>query len=96
MVYLPLLLALVVLLVAASVIIGRRADKQIDQLTEALQEQKCMRLIEMDEAIADWLVMLELPQLAEKKKRLEVARQLSTVLIGKLLRSPVPCCNSKT
>ena len=76
MVYLPLLLALVVLLVAASVIIGRRADKQIDQLTEALQEQKCMRLIEMDEAIADWLVMLELPQLAEKKKRLEVARQL--------------------
>ena len=90
------LLALAVVVVAASVIADRRLTKQIGQLDIRLQEQKMQALKEMDAAIAEWLVMLELPQLEEETKRQAVAHQLSIVLIGKLLRSRVPCCSPNT
>ena len=63
--------------------------------TEALQKQEQQRrrrmdLKELDRALFDWLGMLELPQLGNKRKRLVIARQLSTVLIEKLWLSPCP------
>ena len=41
---------------------------------------------ELDIALSDWLSLLELPQLQEESKRREVASQLDTALIAKLLR----------
>jgi len=59
------------------------------QMQEA-KERIARDLIELDTSIAEWLVMLELPALAEETRRLEAARQLRTVLIGKLLRQRIP------
>ena len=75
--------------------IGKDRKRQALQERE-WQEQRCRHLQELEEVILEWLVMLGLPQLEEKTKRLAAARQLRTVLIVKLLRSPLPDCNPKT
>ena len=93
MIILYSLLALAIVAVVSSGVAAYRADKQTPQLIAEIQEGKCRSLKELDEALADWLEMLELPQFAEETKRLEAARRLRTVLIAKLLRSPVPHCN---
>ncbi len=93
MMILYFLLILVAILAIANGVLAYKDKKTMPQLEARLQELKYKRLLELDKDIADWLAMLELPQLAEETKRLEVALQLSTVLIGKLLRSRVPCCN---
>ncbi|MBV2164102.1 MAG: hypothetical protein KUL80_07530 [Comamonas sp.] len=54
-------------------------------MEQARQEQYARKKLELDTAIADWLRLLELPQLTEQSRRQEVASQLGTVLIEKLL-----------
>ncbi len=58
------LLTLAIVVVVASGVIAYRDRKLLLQLEVELQEQKCRRLQELDVVIADWLGMLELPQLA--------------------------------
>ena len=52
---------------------------------QELRGQAATHLQELDTAIDDWLAMLELPALEEQTKRKEVATQLRTVLIEKLM-----------
>jgi len=96
MITLYFLVALAVVVVVASGVIAYRARRLLAQLGAELQEQKYRRLQEPDVAIADWLEMPELLQLAEETKRLKVARRLRTVLIEKPLRSRVPCYSPNT
>ena len=44
----------------------------------------------LDKALADWLLVLELPQFEDKMRRQEAARQLSTLLIEKLMLRKCP------
>lgn len=62
------------------------------QLEEALRQLQTNNVRKLDDSLSDWLGMLELPQLAEQKKREEVARQLRTVLIERLLLLQIPDC----
>ena len=66
-----------------------RSDKklvlQLAQLSLQEQRQQERWILDMDSALAEWLVVLELPALATEKQRQEAARQLCTVLIERLL-----------
>jgi hypothetical protein len=64
--------------------------KTAEQLQQELKEQTAMRLIALDTALEEWLVMLGLPQLEKETQRKEVAIRLRTVLIEKLLIQRVP------
>lgn len=57
------------------------------------QEKRALQpnpLEALDEALADWLLVLELPQFEDQTRRQEAARQLSTLLIEKLMRRKCP------
>lgn len=63
-----------------------------EQRAREEQDRRLQRryLQELDEALALWLQMLELPQFEDQMKREEAARQLSTVLLEKLWRKRCP------
>ena len=65
----------------------QRKKKSMEQ--ERLKQAK-QDLQALDVALSDWFDLLQLPQLAEETKRQEVAHQLRTVLIEKLMRQKVP------
>ena len=65
----------------------QRKQKSMEQ--ERLKQAK-QDLQALDVALSDWFDLLQLPQLAEETKRQEVAHQLRTVLIEKLMRQKVP------
>lgn len=92
--YFLLFLILFLLLGAGAILAKNRAAKISKKLQQEWKEQKLIAQQELNVSLCCWLELLDLPQLEEKKKRLEIANQLSIVLIGKLLREPVPCCNS--
>ena len=81
-----LLLAMFAILSA----IRKRKEMESQQMQEA-KARIANDLEILDTAIADWLVMLELPALVEQTKRLEAARRLRTVLIEKLLQKRILC-----
>ena len=58
------------------------------ELEQRQQERDKAKIAKIEEGLLDWLTMLELPQLAEQKKRQEAARQLRIVLVEKLLNGP--------
>lgn len=68
-----------------------REEQKTERLLEQKPEQQPSPIVALDTALEDWLSMLELPQLECQKRRQEVARQLSTLLIEKLMlrRCPV-------
>lgn len=59
-----------------------------------LQEQQL--LLELDSALAQWLEVLQLPQFEDRTRREEAARQLSVLLIEKLMLRRSPGRPSKT
>lgn len=73
----------------------RRMEYSLEKHLKAREEKLQKDLQRLDEALEQWLLTLELPQLAEQTKREEVARQLSTVLIERLMRSPCPMRHPK-
>jgi len=60
------------------------------QCKEKAKQLNIMFAKRLDSELSNWLLMLELPQLEEEKKRLEVGRQLRIVLIERLLLSQNP------
>jgi hypothetical protein len=75
----------------------RKQDKLLENYIKQQQmAQETKRLEELDTALAQWLLMLELPQLEEETKRQEAACQLSTLLIGKLMLRRCPVRPSKS
>lgn len=74
----------------------QRLDKREQKSLLLLSEQQTKPLEELDTAIVEWLLILKLPQLEEKTKREEAARQLSTLLIEKLMRRRCPARSPRT
>lgn len=74
----------------------RTPTKEQQAIEERERRQQRQYLRELDEALSQWLEKLELPQLEDRMKREEVARQLSTVLLEKLWRKRCPERISKT
>ncbi len=85
-----IVLMLLILAVAIIFLMRKNSKEQDRQWKKQAQERKLMAVKELDEQLELWLESLELPQLENKTKREAVARQFRTVLIEKLLLSPVP------
>lgn len=64
----------------------KSTQRQKIQLQAVLETQHATMKAELDMAVSDWLSLLELQALKEESKRREVASQLGTVLIEKLMR----------
>lgn len=93
----PLIVFLELVLCAAVFFyVMQRLDKKEQKLLLPPLEQQTKPLEELDMAIAEWLLMLKLPQLEEQTKREEAARQLSTLLIEKLMLRRCPARLSMT
>jgi hypothetical protein len=71
-------------------ILDRREGHQIEEMLRQRHLRAEQHRQEIDEALDQWLQTLELPQLEDQMKRKEAARQLSTVLIEKLLQRQYP------
>ena len=75
-------------LLTATVLSMRKDDAERDvQRMKILQEQEARSkasICDLQQGLADCLDQLELPQLAEEKKRQEIAHQLSIVMIATL------------
>lgn len=84
------LLALPTLFAAAIWLATYRKAKTVKQQQQELKEQTATRLIALDTALEEWLMMLGLPQLEKETQRKEAAIRLRTVLIEKLLIQRVP------
>lgn len=70
--------------------VWRRSATQSEEAQQQDRMLNQMYLKELDDALEDWLGMLQVPGLEEKTKRVAIARQLSTVLIEKLWRTRCP------
>lgn len=66
----------------------RKQDMRLKELRKILQVQTLGRIEAIEVGLEEWLEMLKLPQLAEKKKRQEAARQLRIVLVEQLMNGP--------
>ena len=77
--------ALSLLLVFCIYIAANKKAAPEQTLEQFLQELRLERKAILDKELNSFLLMLELPQLAEQKKREEVANQLDIVLTAKLL-----------
>ena len=86
MIYFLIVLSLVI--AAIWLIIYLKTKKERQWIQEA-KEQTAIRLKELDNALAEWLVVLKLPQFEEETLRKEAAIQLRIVLIEKLLLQQV-------
>lgn len=62
--------------------------KQVMRRKEQKRQSQTKQATALQNDIANWLMALELPQLAEERRRNEVARQLCIVLIGRLVVQP--------
>lgn len=62
-------------------------QQEIEEQDKRLNQQY---LLELDDALENWLSTLELPIFEERTRRVAAARQLSTVLIEKLWRTRCP------
>ena len=87
---LPLLLLPVAILVAAILVkvLSMRAMMQEVKTLAPQSERDKARIEQIEAGIRDWLMLLELPQLEDKMKLQEAARQLRIVLVEKLMRGP--------
>lgn len=85
MVTLLSLLTLFLLAIFAIGIAFYMQEKQSHQIEQDYKEQYLANSLKLEEALEDWLVMLELPQFEDQKKRKEAASRLSIVLIERLL-----------
>jgi len=79
------LLTLFLLAIFAIGIAFYMQEKQSHQIEQDYKEQYLANSLKLEEALEDWLVMLELPQFEDQKKRKEAASRLSIVLIERLL-----------
>ena len=87
----PLIVFLELVLCAAVLFyVIQRLDKKYQNSQLLLREQQTKPLEDLDTAIAEWLLILKLPQLEEQTKREAAARQLSTLLIEKLMLRRCP------
>lgn len=68
-----------------------RLRKQLAMLEQEQQELWQARYADTEEGLRDWLMMLELPQLAEEKRLREVAHQLRIVISERLMKMPRVC-----
>jgi hypothetical protein len=69
--------------------INRSSEEQWEKWWKEQREERTRRKTEeVQEGIETWLLSLRSPQLARQKQRKESARQLSIVLIEKLLEMP--------
>ena len=75
----PLLVCIVFLLLVM------KWDTTQRHIQQEAKEQEQKYCLDIDKALSMWLLSLELPQLASKTKREEIATQLRTVLTEKLL-----------
>ena len=62
--------------------------KQVMRRKEQKRQSQTKQATALQNDIANWLMALELPQLAEERRRNEVARQLCIVLIERLVVQP--------
>lgn len=63
--------------------------KQIQlEMEQRQQARDKARIAKIEEGLREWLVMLELPQVADQKKLQEATRQLRIVLVEQLLNGP--------
>ena len=82
-------LTFVLLALVAVWLATRRARKREEQWLREAKEQTAKHLQELETAIEEWLLMLDLPSLAKQKKLREAVRQLRTLLIEKLLQQRI-------
>lgn len=92
-IFLLKVLGAVLLLPAAVLVAIYISDKRAERLRRLRELQPAPRptpIEKLDAAIADWLLVLELPQFEEQTRREEAARQLSTLLIERLMLRKCP------
>jgi hypothetical protein len=70
--------------------LASKEHKREFQEQEAWRKQTLLALKKLDSSLSDWLLMLELPQLEEQKRREVVAHRLRIVLIEKLMLLRIP------
>ncbi len=90
MITLVILLALFLLALCAIYIgtcIKNKPDPQIEQ---DYKQRYLANSLKLEEALEDWLMMLELPQFEDQTKRKAAANRLSIVLIERLLIARKP------
>ena len=85
MVTLLSLLALFLLAICAICIACNMPYKPDPKIEEDYKQQYLTKSLKLEEALEDWLVMLELPQFEDQMKRKAAANRLSIVLIERLL-----------
>lgn len=57
---------------------------------DEIEKQAMREMDALDDALCDWLGLLELPQLADNDKRMDAAQKLRTLLIERLLLGKLP------
>ena len=63
----------------------RKESMQVDNWIASRPQREQARKELVSSALQNWLLMLELPQFEDQKKREEAARQLSIVLFDQLM-----------
>lgn len=79
------LLALFLLVIYATYIACNMQGKQDPQIEQDYKKRYLAKSLKLEEALEDWLMMLELPQFEDQTKRKAAANRLSIVLIERLL-----------
>ena len=85
MVTLLSLLALLLLATCAIYIACKMPYKPDQKIEEDYKQRYLTKSLKLEEALEDWLMMLELPQFEDQTKRKAAASLLSIVLIERLL-----------
>lgn len=67
-----------------------KPDKPALQIGAGYKQQYLAKSLKLEEALEDWLMMLELLQLEDRMKRKAVASQLSIALLVRLLLAQMP------
>ena len=84
-------LSILALLLAYAIYKANDSSNKLDRrMEEEWKKLNRQRKENLTTDIAEWLDLLMLPELEEKTKRLEVANQLSTVLLERLLLERTP------
>ena len=90
MVTLLSLLALFLLVICAICIACNKQSKPDPKIEEDYKQRYLTKSLKLEEALEDWLMMLELPQFEDQTKRKAAASRLSIVLIERLLLARKP------
>jgi hypothetical protein len=75
---------------AALLCLAKKIPNKKISSTLPISEQPSNKLKELDTAIENWLLLLELPQFEDQAKRQEAAQKLSNLLIENLMLKQCP------